>query len=237
MKISQASTFLTARLENKILTEQERSRLFSKANEEMSEELTEMVNQAQSLAEPVVLFGVCPVNQDAEGHICVNGLRINSQLVRQKMQENNRCFPYVATCGEALEAWSLQYKDDFLAAFWAEEIKNLYLNRIVAEFFAYLKTHYQVSGHLASLNPGSLEQWTVRGQKELFEVLGGTDFVKEQTGVVYTDTFLMLPIKSLSGICFESNVFFENCQHCPLTACPNRRAPHKAEENTGCIIH
>lgn len=231
MKIAHASAFLTAKLEDTELSDKERKQLFSKANEEMAEELTEMVRQAQSLAEPVVLFGVCPVSQDADGYMCINGLRIDSELVREKLQGKSRCFPYIITCGEQLETWSLQYKDDFLAAFWAEEIKKLYLNRIVSEFFTYLKAYYHTSGHLTSLNPGSLEQWPLKGQEELFAVLGGAAFVKEQTGVSCTDSFLMLPIKSLSGIAFESEVFYENCQHCPLTACPNRRARRKLEEN------
>lgn len=231
MKIAQASTFLTAKLEDTALSDRERDRLFSNVNGEMAEELTMMVNQAQSLAEPVVLFGVCPVNQDTDGYMCVNGLRIHSELVRGKLEDKSRCFPYIVTCGEQLETWSLQYKDDFLAAYWAEEIKKLYLNRIVSEFFTYLKAYYHTSGHLTSLNPGSLEQWPLKGQQELFAILGGAAFVKEQTGVVYTDSFLMLPIKSLSGIAFESKVFYENCQHCPLTDCPNRRAPRKLEEN------
>jgi hypothetical protein len=34
----------------------------------------------------------------------------------------------------------------------------------------------------------------------------------------------MLPSKSSSGIAFESEVFYENCQFCPLENCPNRRA-------------
>lgn len=236
MKIAQAGAFLTAKLEDKALSNKERNRLFSTVNEELFGELAEMVDQAQNLAEPVVLFGVCPVSQDAGGSICVNGQRIDSKLVCEKLRGKNRCFPYIATCGEQLETWSVQYGDDVLSAFWAEEIKKLYLNRIVAAFFEYLKMHYHTSGHLTSLNPGALDQWPIKGQEELFAVLGGSNFVKEQTEVVCTDTFLMLPIKSISGICFESDAFYENCQYCPLTACPNRRAPHIAEENAGWII-
>lgn len=237
MKIAQAGAFLTAKLEDAALPDQERNQLISIANEELVEELAEMMDQAQNAAEPVVLFGVCPVSQDANDSICVNGQRIDSRLVCEKLRGKNRCFPYIATCGEQLETWSKQYEDDFLLAFWAEEIKKLYLNRVMAAFYEYLKVHYHTAGHLASLNPGSLEQWPIKGQEELFAILGGPNFVKEQTGVVCTDSFLMLPIKSISGICFEGDAFYENCQHCPLTDCPNRRAQRIAEENAGWITH
>ena len=61
-------------------------------------------------------------------------------------------------------------------------------------------------------------------QKELFEILGGPEFVRDAIGVTYSDSWLMTPTKSMSGILFESETVYENCQHCPLERCPNRRA-------------
>ena len=41
-----------------------------------------------------------------------------------------------------------------------------------------------------------------------------------------TDTFLMVPIKSVSGIFFPTEVSFESCQLCPRENCIGRRAPY-----------
>ena len=89
---------------------------------------------------------------------------------------------------------------------------------------AHLQERYHTSGHLSALNPGSLAAWPISGQAELFAILGGKEFVQETIGVTYSDTFLMFPSKTISGILFESEVFYKNCQHCPLTNCPGRRA-------------
>ena len=94
----------------------------------------------------------------------------------------------------------------------------------------FIKEQYHTAGHLSSLNPGSLAAWPISGQQELFEILGGRDFVRETIGVTYNDSFLMLPSKTGSGIMFESEVVYENCQHCPMKDCPNRRAKYQGEK-------
>lgn len=220
MLVTQYGDFISGRLENPGLTDKDRVSLLKLANEELEDELLEMMDSADQIARPVVFFGVCPVDNGA----AVNGISIPSELVREKLQGRNRCFPYISTCGRELEQWSKQYDGDILAEYWADEIKKRFLYHITQELFQHLKLHYHTTGHLTALNPGSLEQWPVSGQRELFAILGGQDTVEEAVGVTYTESFLMLPSKTVSGIAFESEVFYENCQHCPLTRCPNRRA-------------
>ena len=195
----------------------------SLANDEFAEELTDMLDEAFPLADPVVLFGVCPVSSDTQ-QVSVNGVVIPSDLVFEKLKDKNRCFPYICTCGTALEQWSKQYAGDLLAEYWADEIKKYFLMRIRMEWIAWLKNEYKTGTHLPSLNPGSIAAWPINGQAELFAILGGRDFVETQIGVIYTTSFLMLPSKSVSGIAFESETFYENCQYCPIENCPGRRA-------------
>lgn len=224
MTITQKGSWYVAALEGDVLTEKDREALLKLTNEELEDELLELMDEADKIARPTSLFAVCPVEENA----AVNGISIPSDLVVEKLSGKNRCFPYIATCGPELEKWSEAYSGDFLAEFWADEIKKKYLYHITQATLRYFKEQYHTSGHLAAVNPGSLPQWPVSGQQELFAILGGRDFVRESIGVIYTDSFLMLPSKTVSGICFESEVFYENCQHCPLTRCPNRRAKQLA---------
>ena len=76
------------------------------------------------------------------------------------------------------------------------------------------------------MNPGSLADWPLEQQAELFEVLGD---VRGAVGVELTESCLMIPIKSVSGIRFSTEVQFENCQLCPRDVCPGRRAPYDPE--------
>lgn len=225
MTIIQKDAFLIASMEGDLLTEKDRDALLKLANEELEEELLEMMDGADRIARPAALFGVCPVDETA----AVSGFSLASELVVEKLSGKSRCFPYIATCGPELEKWSEKYSGDFLAEFWADEIKKKFLYHITQELLRHLKAHYHTSGHLAALNPGSLPQWPVSGQQELFAILGGRVFVEKAIGVTYSDSFLMLPSKTVSGIAFESEVFYENCQHCPLTRCPNRRAKQLTE--------
>lgn len=219
MKITKNGDFYGGTLADARLPEQSRKRLLKLANEETAEELLELLDEAERVARPVVRFGVCPV----EGGV-VSGVQTGSELVKERLEGLGRCFPYVASCGRELEEWSERYADDFLMTFWADEIKKEYLGRMMRDFYGYIREEYRLSGHPAALNPGSLPGWPISGQRELFEVLGGREAVQSHTGVRYTDTFLMLPTKSVSGILFESETFYENCQYCPIEPCPNRRA-------------
>ena len=223
MKLTEVNSFFVGHLSDRSVPEKDRIKLMSLANDEFAEELADMLDEAFPLADPVVLFGVCPVSSDTQ-LVSVNGVVIPSGLAFEKLKDKNRCFPYICTCGTALEQWSKQYAGDLLAEYWADEIKKYFLMRIRMEWIAWLKNEYKTGTHLPSLNPGSISAWPINGQAELFAILGGRDFVETQIGVIYTPSFLMLPSKSVSGIAFESETFYENCQYCPIENCPGRRA-------------
>ena len=71
--------------------------------------------------------------------------------------------------------------------------------------------------------PGSLEDWPITQQEELFSLFG-----KRETaiGVRLTEKCVMVPAKSISGILFPAEVKFESCQLCPRERCFRRRAPY-----------
>ena len=70
---------------------------------------------------------------------------------------------------------------------------------------------------------GAADVWPIAQQKELFSIFGN---VEDLIGVKLTDRYLMIPIKSVSGILFETETTFVTCQLCPREACIRRRAPY-----------
>lgn len=70
--------------------------------------------------------------------------------------------------------------------------------------------------------PGSLETWPISEQVPLFTLLGKGAV---EAGVEVSESFLLYPIKSVSGFYFSAAQHFENCAMCPRIDCPNRRAP------------
>ena len=79
----------------------------------------------------------------------------------------------------------------------------------------------------AAMNPGSLTDWPLpRATSELFALLGD---VRSAIGVELTDTLLMVPRKSVSGIVFVAEETLRQLPTVPASNdCPNRRAPYDA---------
>ena len=78
-------------------------------------------------------------------------------------------------------------------------------------------------GNASTMSPGRLADWPMAEQRNLFALLGDTE---EAIGVRLTDSLLMVPTKSVSGIRFPTQESFESCQLCPRERCPGRLAPY-----------
>jgi hypothetical protein len=78
------------------------------------------------------------------------------------------------------------------------------------------------TGPLSPLSPGSLEGWPITEQPKLFSIFGDTERL---IGVRLTDSMLMIPRKSISGLLFRSEEGFMACQLCARERCPSRKAP------------
>jgi hypothetical protein len=76
----------------------------------------------------------------------------------------------------------------------------------------------------AVMHPGSgdADVWPIEQQKELFALLGD---VGGLTGVTLTDSMLMIPTMSVSGIVFPTERDFATCQVCHREDCLRRAAP------------
>ncbi len=92
----------------------------------------------------------------------------------------------------------------------------------VAVVGEYIQQRYR-PGRLSRMNPGSLPDWPLHQQTPLFALVGE---VEAGIGVRLTDSYLMIPRKSVSGIQFPTEESFESCQLCGREPCPGRRAPY-----------
>ncbi len=203
------------------------SRLVEAMGEDLEDEVRDMAEEAAEIARPCSIFGAYPVSID--GDFCTVGdVRIHSKLMVENFTGHSRVFPYIMTCGRELEKWSEQYADDPLSEYVADELKKLYLGIIARANRNEMKRRYGIAENakMPSMNPGSLGAWPLSGQVELFGIFGGREVVEREIGVKLTESMLMLPSKSGSGIAFENETGYENCIMCPILDCPNRRAPY-----------
>ncbi|MHB8074342.1 vitamin B12 dependent-methionine synthase activation domain-containing protein [Desulfosporosinus fructosivorans] len=182
-------------------------------------EIEMMVTEAQLLARPKIVYKETTIEVKGDNFVVIDGIKLTSQVLRVNMEEALKAFPFVVTCGSELELWSKQF-EDYFSSFCADTIKEMVLRLAIHTFEAHLDKVVGL-GHAVNMNPGSLNDWPINEQIQIFKLLGD---VEELIGVRLTDSFLMLPIKTVSGIRFPKEGTFESCQLCPREKCPSRKA-------------
>ena len=183
-----------------------------------------LVSEAQAIARPKVLYKVALVDDKGDDYVVVDGVRLNSRVLRVNLDEAHRVFPYVVTCGRELYDW-MNALDDMLLGFWADAINEMALRGAIAALNEHLVERYR-PGETATMNPGSLGEWPLQQQRALFKILGDPEAA---IGVELTKSCLMVPNKSVSGIQYPTETGFSSCQLCPREDCVGRKAPYDPE--------
>jgi len=181
----------------------------------------ELVHIAQSLVEPKVLYKVSYIEEKLDDGVVVEGLRLISNVLRKNLDEVERVFPFVITIGNKL-AEQQDSSSDLLEKFYLDTIGNVALTQVRLALKDHLKQNYALE-KTAFMAPGSLPNWPIEQQKYLFKLLGD---VQASIGVKLTESLLMLPAKSVSGIYFPTEASFFSCQLCPRERCDSRKAKY-----------
>jgi len=190
-------------------------------NKYIEKEVQEVLGLVLPVAKPKAVYKVAYVDNRNGDSLDIDGVRFTSRVLRVNLDQIERVFPYVATCGQELEAITVP-ADDIMKAYCLDTVKRLVLGSAISYLKDYLTGNYAL-GQISNMNPGSLEDWPITQQKELFSIL---DNVREAIGVELTERCLMRPLKSVSGIHFPTEIRFESCQLCPREGCIGRRAPY-----------
>jgi hypothetical protein len=195
--------------------------LHVRPHSEDAQVLQRLTSEARDIARPRGLYKIAFIESAGDDFVVVDGVKLVSRVLRVNLDQLQRVFPHIATCGMELEEWSKKI-DDILERFWADAIKEAALRTAAKAITDDIERRYQV-GPTARMSPGSLKDWPITEQRGLFKILGNP---KEAIGVELLDSCLMIPIKSVSRLLFATEQSFENCQLCPREDCPNRRAPY-----------
>ncbi len=184
----------------------------------------ELVARSLEVARPKAMFRVAYVDEKTEDGVVIDGHAFQSSVLRQNLDGVERVFPFVATCG--IEADGVENPTgDLMTTVCLDTIRMHLLVTARRHIEQQIKKTYALD-QLSRMAPGSLPDWPVQEQGTLFRLLGE---VEQSVGVRLTDKYLMLPLKSVSGIFFPTEVRFESCQLCPRASCIGRRAPYDPE--------
>jgi len=185
------------------------------------QEFSRLLAEAQEIACPRALYQVSYITGRGEDWVQIEDVRFASRVLSVNLHPVNRVFPFLSTCGIELQQW-VEGSGDMLVKFWAEAIKEAALACATNALFAHIQATYQ-PGNISEMSPGSLEDWPLTQQRPMFDLIGG---IKDAIGVRLEESMMMIPAKTISGICFPTEVAFESCQLCPRENCPGRRAEY-----------
>jgi len=181
--------------------------------------LQRLIDTAIPLIEPKAAFKLCYIEKKLKDTVIVDGLRLKSKVLRKNLDPVERLFPYVVTVGARLEE-ALRKISDPLKKYYLDVIGNVALTAARKNLHEHLCTKFAL-GKISFMSPGSLPDWPLDAQSQLFQLLAD---VEDAIGVHLTQSLLMIPTKSVSGIYFQTEVSFLSCQLCQRGNCPGRKA-------------
>jgi hypothetical protein len=197
-------------------------RLHIRPGNDDAQEFEQLLQLARQVGKPKALYSEVYVEKLGKDSVSFNGITFTSTMLRDNLANIDRVFPFIATCGREMDQVTLP-DDNILLKFWWDAIKQSLLVAASQYLVEHLKHRYLLK-KTASMSPGSgdVNVWPIEQQHELFALLGN---VRGQIGVELTDSFLMIPNKTVSGIHFPTEKDFRTCQVCHRENCPGRSAP------------
>lgn len=190
--------------------------------DEAVEEFIPVFNRCVQIANPKMIYGVTDVHLEGERGVKMGDVMFESRILNVNMQSVKAAYPYVCTSGREAYEYALSLSDEPLMRYWADATAEAILAKAMSSATETIRQRHG-TGKLYVMSPGSLPDWPTTEQRPLFKLLGG---VTGDIGVELTESCLMLPVKSISGILFESEQHYTNCSMCPREGCEGRRAPY-----------
>lgn len=183
--------------------------------------LEALLGDALDIARPKGMYRVAFVDEKSEDFVTLDEVTLDSRVMRINLDKTQRAFPMIATCGSEIAEWSRGITD-MLQRFWVDMIMEEALKRAGATVLNHIRERFEIE-NISYMSPGSIADWPLSQQRGLFQLLGDPE---KEIGVKLTESFLMIPTKTVSRLAFPSDERYENCQLCPRKGhCPSRRAP------------
>jgi hypothetical protein len=179
-----------------------------------------LIQEARVRITPRCGFKASCIQEKGTDEVTIDHVSFQSKVLRKNLETIDQVFPFVVTIGHQLEEKAKAHKDS-LEQYYLNTIANVALQDALACCCTFLQNEYKIE-QLSYMSPGSLEDWPIQQQGQLFSLLGN---VAEEIGVRLAPNMLMYPSKSESGIFFATRTPFYSCQLCSRAGCPLRKAP------------
>jgi hypothetical protein len=184
-----------------------------------------VIEQALALSRPRAVYEVHETAQDDDGAVRLAEARFTGKILARVLRGSDLAAAYAVTLGPELDAESsrLAAEGDVLSSVLLDTAGTLVLaNASIALIGRVFDGEAAPRGCAVTppFGPGQC-RWDLAEQRVLFEII-----VPSQIGIALTDTFLMIPKKSVSGIVGIGKPgeisTATPCQLCERKDCPGR---------------
>ncbi len=181
--------------------------------------LQKIIQQANKLASPKALYKKTKIKINSKNETIIENICFPGKILSKCLRETKFVFPFIATCGNEIDSLKTE-ETDFLESYIIDIIKENLLQFSLDFLDLHISKKYGIK-KTASINPGTEDMisWPVEQQKELFSLFPE---VEKTIGVKLTESYMMLPNKSISGLKFPTEIDFHNCSICKRKKCPTR---------------
>ena len=186
--------------------------------------LNRLIHRAGSVIVASAGYRAVRVQEKSRDGVIIDGVEFTSRVLMHNLERAGCVFPFVLTIGGSLDD-IIEAEEGMIEKYLFSEIGNIALDQARRLFEDHLKSKFSLE-NISCVVPGSLEDWPIEQQKHLFGLLPG---LYEGIGVRLTGSSLMLPLKSISGIYFQSESAFYSCRLCPRDHCEGRKADYDRE--------
>jgi len=184
-----------------------------------------VIEQARTLAHPRAVYEVHETAHAADGAVLLGKGRFTGKILNRVLEGSDLAAVYAVTLGPELDAEASRYAagGDVLSSVLLDTVGTLVLAKASIAFVGRVfEAQAAPRGCVVTLpfGPGQC-RWDLSEQRVLFDLIKPT-----RIGIALTDTFLMIPKKSVSGILGigkSDEVFTSSpCQLCHRKDCPGR---------------
>lgn len=196
------------------------AKLFLNEGSAEREEFRQLFERASAVANPKAIFFEAPVIGRDSASLTLENTTFNSKVMARVTTGADTVFPFISTCGTELNELEIA-PDDFLAEYWLDTIKEDALAQVNRALRQQIVHEFKLP-KIAVIYPSDENVWPISEQTKLFGIFPENPLI---IGVELTESLLMIPNKSTSGLMFPTNKDFIACELCDKPNCPNRKCP------------
>ena len=189
----------------------------------INRKIDDFETRLEKLTTPELSYCIKKIESVSEGIVYLQeGTKFKSPKFSKAMEPCEDIICFIATIGSGIEEEivRLMGENRLSDSYILDSMGSIVVENMVDKFHKDMKKKYELKGGGVTLrfSPGYCD-WPITEQKKLFRLLGS-----DQTGIQLTDSCLMQPRKSVSGVfgVFPSNVNLPVSPYNPCLECKKR---------------